>query len=160
MFLRHENGCVLAFQATLPTYFHLHLPQKNHEINTRLRSAYFWVKAPKTSSTYLPTRESRSPEGILAKANFMVILLQQTGNCSNVLSKCTLDRQILLPQCPIGKERKSNANFYYTVFLQSHCGQHGRFVLVIKGIFIDTIIDTFFIQSFSLQRVCSIPPGK
>ena len=160
MFLRHENGCVLAFQATLPTYFHLHLPQKNHEINTRLRSL-FLGKSTKNQQYLFPTQESRSPEGILAKANFMVILLQQTGNCSNVLSKCTLDRQILLPQCPIGKERKSNANFYYTVFLQSHCGQHGRFVLVIKGIFIDTIIDTFFMYLvFSLQRVCSIPPGK
>ena len=73
-------------------------------------------KSTKNQQYLFPTQESRSPEGILAKANFMVILLQQTGNCSNVLSKCTLDRQILLPQCPIGKERKSDANFYYTVF--------------------------------------------
>ena len=113
MFLRHENGCVLAFQATLPTYFHLHLPQKNHEINMRLGSL-FWVENTKTKSPknlqYLPTRDSRSPEGILAKANFMVILLQQTGNCSNVLSKCTLDRFL-----PLWNFLKQEVNFAFLV---------------------------------------------
>ena len=71
------------------------------------------------------------------------------------------------------KERKSNANFYYMYSsnfaynLQSHSGQHWRFVLVIKRIFTDIIIDTFLVfQSVSLQRirrrVCSKRwlPGK
>ena len=76
---RHENGCVLAsFQAT---HFHLHL--KNHEINVE-EALYFW------GGLY-------SLEGILGRANFMVILLQQTGNCSNVISKCTFGTDFVLP---------------------------------------------------------------
>ena len=121
MFLRHENGCVLAFQATLPTYFHLHLPQKNHEINMRLGRAFFWVKTRKRRKTY-STYLLENPEVQRASLQKPILWSFYCNRQETVLMSFPNALWTDFCLCPNVqcKERKSNANFYYTVVISHH----------------------------------------